>query len=50
MIIDFSKLGEESGSDTAIDPREIFFALPNKAPQYKYPRDVGSLNSDAVSL
>jgi hypothetical protein len=47
MVIDFSKLGEEIGSDTAIDPREIFFALPDKAPQYRYLRDVQGQVMDA---
>ena len=40
MVIDWDKLGEERGADTAIHPREIFFALPDKAPKYGYPRDV----------
>jgi hypothetical protein len=40
MVIDFSKLGDEGSSDTALDPREIFFALPDKAPKYVYLRDV----------
>ena len=41
MLIDFDKLSGGNNSDTAIHPREIFAALPNKKEgRFEYPRDV----------
>lgn len=40
MPLDFSKLGSGSKADTAVDPRTIFSALPNKDSRYGYLRDV----------
>lgn len=42
-MIDFGKLNTGNISDTALPPREIFNALPDKnARKYQYPRDVQS--------
>lgn len=38
--LDFSKLSTGVNSDTAIPPRDIFTALPNKVAKFQYPRDV----------
>jgi hypothetical protein len=41
MAINFSKLNIGNTSNTAINPREIFTALPNKKEgKFEYPRDV----------
>ena len=41
MIIDFGKLNSGGTVDTALQPREIFVALPNKKEgKFEYPRDV----------
>jgi len=40
MALDFTKLGSSGAADTALPPREIFAALPEKDPKYNYPRDV----------
>jgi replicative superfamily II helicase len=41
MPLDFSKIAAPSTADTLINPREVFFALPDKElPKYGYLRDV----------
>lgn len=40
MPIDFSRLRTTNTADSVLQPREIFRALPNKARQYQFPRDV----------
>lgn len=41
MLIDFQKLNSGGTVDTALQPREIFVALPNKKEgKFEYPRDV----------
>ena len=41
MLIDFGKIHSGSTSDTALQPREIFTALPRKKEgKFEYPRDV----------
>jgi hypothetical protein len=40
MALNFGKLSEESLVDKETNPREIFSLLPEKAPRYKYARDV----------
>lgn len=40
-MIDFSKVSVSNNSDTALNPRDIFTALPGKqAKKFQYPRDV----------
>ena len=41
-MIDFTKLGTGSTADTVLPPRDLFNALPGKAPKFQYPRDVQS--------
>lgn len=41
MFIDFNKIDSGNTSETALQPREIFTALPNKKEgKFEYPRDV----------
>lgn len=40
--LDLTKLSAGINSDSAIPPRDIFTALPNKDTKYQYPRDVQS--------
>ena len=42
MAIDFGKLRGGGSSDSVLEPREIFRALPNRSRKYTFPRDVQS--------
>lgn len=40
LFLDLSKISKGVNSNTAIPPRDIFTALPNKDTKFQYPRDV----------